>query len=144
MSTYRWIRTNLAAGYEPITQVYGICFDRHHKILICKKPLEPWSLPGGKPIPGETMVETLKRELLEEVDATVEAVRLLGFQEIDGEYYQARCIANITELLPQTLDPDTGLQFERKMVSLGEIGKYINWGDRGKVMFEQAVELHLK
>jgi len=143
MTIYRWIRTNLISGYSPTTQVYGICFDRYDKILICKKPMEAWSLPGGKPEANETLVETLQRELLEEVDTTISSARLLGVQEVDGTIYQARFIATIKDMYPQTLDPDTGLQFERKLVRPQEIGKYINWGELGKIMFEQAVELHL-
>jgi ADP-ribose pyrophosphatase YjhB (NUDIX family) len=40
-----------------------------------------WSLPGGRPEPGETLLDTLHREVLEEACATVTASRLLGFSQ---------------------------------------------------------------
>lgn len=40
---------------------------------------ELWDLPAGRPEPGETWEDTLRREMLEEACATVVAARLLGF-----------------------------------------------------------------
>lgn len=141
MTEYRWIRTNIISGYGPITQAYGICFDIKGRILICRKPDKDWSLPGGKPENKETLIEALVRELMEEVDIKVDKIHLLGVQEVDNTYFQARFVAEIKEMLNPSIDPDTGLQYERKLVYPKEIGKFILWGDRGKVMFEQAVEL---
>lgn len=44
-----------------------------------------WGLPGGRPEPGETLADTLRREVWEEACATVTAERLLGFTA-------ARCV----------------------------------------------------
>ena len=144
MTTYKWIRTNLITSYTPITQAYGICFDSRGRILICRKPAGEWSLPGGTPEERETLTETLKRELMEEVQVTVKNIKTLGIQEIDESYYQARFVADIVEMLPPSIDPDTKLQYDRKLVYPDEVEKYVLWGERGKVMFEQAVELHSK
>ncbi|MGH3433932.1 MAG: NUDIX domain-containing protein [Thermocrispum sp.] len=38
-----------------------------------------WGLPGGRPGPGESMIDTLRREVAEEACATVTSCRLLGF-----------------------------------------------------------------
>jgi ADP-ribose pyrophosphatase YjhB (NUDIX family) len=40
---------------------------------------ERWGLPGGRPEPGETWIDTMRREVAEEACATVIACRLLGF-----------------------------------------------------------------
>jgi ADP-ribose pyrophosphatase YjhB (NUDIX family) len=38
-----------------------------------------WTLPGGRPEPGERWVDTLRREVREEACATVASCRLLGY-----------------------------------------------------------------
>jgi ADP-ribose pyrophosphatase YjhB (NUDIX family) len=38
-----------------------------------------WDLPAGRPEPGESWEQTLRREMDEEACATVIAARLLGF-----------------------------------------------------------------
>lgn len=38
-----------------------------------------WGLPGGRPEPGESPADTLRREVAEEACATVTSCRLLGF-----------------------------------------------------------------
>ena len=38
-----------------------------------------WGWPGGRPEPGESWEQTLRREILEEACATVTGARLLGF-----------------------------------------------------------------
>jgi hypothetical protein len=56
--------------------------------------------------------------------------------------YQARCVCQIDELLPQTPDPDGGMMRERKFVPANEITKYIKWGKLGDAMFKDAIELY--
>jgi predicted kinase len=47
----------------------------------------------------------------------------------EGEvFYQVRYFCKIKELLPQTLDPDTGLLYERKFVPLAKLNDYLKWG----------------
>jgi ADP-ribose pyrophosphatase YjhB (NUDIX family) len=40
---------------------------------------ETWGLPGGRPEVGESMIDTLRREVWEEACATMTSARLLGF-----------------------------------------------------------------
>jgi A/G-specific adenine glycosylase len=56
--------------------------DRANRILIAQRPADGllgglWEFPGGKQESGETMLETLARELQEELEITVEVGELL-------------------------------------------------------------------
>lgn len=57
-----------------------------------------WTLPGGRPEPGETPYDTLVREVAEEACATVTGARLLG-------YSRGTCLAG----------PEKGLVLVRAM-----------------------------
>lgn len=137
---------------SPITQVYGIVFNDSGEILVCRSGSEDkWQIPGGKPEIGETLEESLKRELIEEVDVTVSKIFPLGAQmveeEIDGEYklssYQLRFVAILDELLDQTVDPDEtkNVIWERKFVPSNEVTSYVKWGEIGAAMFHDAVHI---
>ena len=153
--TMSWIETDSIERFRPVTQVYGICFNERGEILICRETGEgKWQLPGGKPEIGESIEKTLTREVLEEVDIKVKNVKILGVQKVEfpnnpnkdeGEvFYQARCVCEIDELLPQTPDPASGKTWERKFVPADKISEYIQWGEIGYAMFKDAVGIWKK
>jgi ADP-ribose pyrophosphatase YjhB (NUDIX family) len=49
------------------------------EIVLVSEDGERWGFPAGRPEPGESWEETLRREMLEEACATVVGTRLLGF-----------------------------------------------------------------
>ena len=56
--------------------VVGAVIEREGKILITRRPEGShlaglWEFPGGKPHPGESLEEALRREIREELDAEV-------------------------------------------------------------------------
>lgn len=150
--TYTWIASNNLNNHQPITQVYGVCLNQKHDVLICREPGRvSWGLPGGTPEGKETPLQTLERELMEEVDIIVDTVELLGVQKVEfpknpdkseGKiFYQARYLCQIKELLPQTPDPDTGLIYERQSIPLSELNQHLNWGPVGDAIVKQAIEV---
>src|SRR5206468_11634339 len=69
-------RGRAAAVNDPIRVVAGVLV-RDGKALVCKRsPVRPhagkWEFPGGKAEPGETLAETLRRELREELGIVAE------------------------------------------------------------------------
>jgi ADP-ribose pyrophosphatase YjhB (NUDIX family) len=56
----------------------AVCLARGEVVLVSGDG-ENWDLPGGRPEPDESLVDTLRREIREEACAAVRSCRLLGF-----------------------------------------------------------------
>lgn len=147
-TTFIWMNGGKLEDYSPITQCYGIVINNKNEILICRgSDSHGWTIPGGTPEVGESYFETLKRELIEEVDLEVLESKVLGVQKAfevgreDEAVCQARFLVTKFNLLPQTPDPDGGDVWERKFVPAEEITDYIKWGETGAAMFKDAIEL---
>lgn len=135
------IDTKSANNLAPIRQVSAICFDKNGKILIIKDSKNDyWSLPGGTPEIGETVEETLIREVNEEASCEVEPLELLGAIKVsfpnndnksEGEvFYQLRYVAKIIKINKQTIDPAKGRKLERVFVEPEEFLNYVTWSKK--------------
>lgn len=143
--TFTWIPTDSIDSYSPISQAYGICLNNQNEVLICHEPgREHWGLPGGGLELGETAAEALRREFMEEVDTEIDNIQPLGVQKVEESgktYYQSRFFCRAKNLLPQTLDPDTGLIYERKFIPLADLNNYLKWGRIGDAIIALAFDV---
>ena len=57
----------------------GVCVTADGDIVLISPDGTIWDLPAGRPEPGESWEQTLRREMDEEACATIVAARLLGF-----------------------------------------------------------------
>jgi 8-oxo-dGTP pyrophosphatase MutT (NUDIX family) len=57
----------------------AICVTERGEILLITMDGARWDAPAGRPEPGETLEQTMRRELMEEACARVASARLLGF-----------------------------------------------------------------
>lgn len=57
----------------------ALCVTRQGDVVLITGDGERWDAPGGRPEAGETLEETMRREVLEEACARVTGARLLGF-----------------------------------------------------------------
>ena len=61
-----WFDPPWSPPREQTTQALGICFTRDRRIVLITLDGEQWSLPGGTVEPGETLEQTLEREVRED------------------------------------------------------------------------------
>ena len=57
----------------------GVCVTPTGGLVLISHDGQHWGFPAGRPEPGETIEETLRREMREEACVTVTDQRLLGF-----------------------------------------------------------------
>ena len=110
------------------TQVSGYVFNDKNQILIVKNG-KTWTIPGGHPEQGETKLETLNRELMEEACVTLKEINYLGAVEVvenDETYYQLRYTAKVDEILPFKQEWEIS---ERLFINLEDLTKYIKWAN---------------
>lgn len=76
-----WWDENFELTNEKHTQVSGYIFNDKNQLLIVKNG-KTWTTPGGHPEEGETPLETLKREVMEEGCVTLKDIKYLGGVEV--------------------------------------------------------------
>lgn len=131
--TLIWHESGQIPEGHKISQVSAFCLDSKGRVLIIKNK-HGWGLPGGHPESGETTIESLKREIKEEADATInENLSLIGYVEvidpdndsIEGRnYLQLRFLCQLMELSDFKAEFETS---ERYLVKPEELPQYIDW-----------------
>ena len=149
MAKFVWHNGEVSSQMQ-VRQVYGLIFTHDGRMLmkVENKPNgKVFSLAGGTPeVFDENKEATLRRELIEEVNVTIEKPLMVGYQEVDEEngkpsYAQVRMVAiidNIGEVKP---DPDNGETYERLLTSPSRVIELLNWGSVGKSQVEEAFRI---
>ena len=123
----------LVGQFSPITQAYGLCVNESKEVAIVSDDEgKTWTLPGGSIEPGETIWQTLEREVAEEADIEISGIKFLGLQKVTNEsriYYQARFFCRVKRVLPQTIDPSKGKVLMRKFVPIATLNQVLKWGN---------------
>lgn len=90
-----------------------VTFFNREILILDQKGNGEWTLPGGTVEEGETPVETLTRDVMEEADVTLKNISVLGVQKVDDPqnsgpkgklHYQARFVARVDQIQPQTVE----------------------------------------
>ena len=149
MAKFIWRNGNVPNTMQ-IKQVYGILFSIDGRIFVMAEKLADrikYCLPGGHPEDiDKTLEDTLKREVLEEVNISVKNPIIVGYQEVDEEdgsclYAQVRMAAVIDEVGEKTPDIANGKTYDRLLVSPSKAIELLNWGEVGYLQIVSAVEI---
>ena len=106
--------------------------------LTCEKE---FNLPGGRTEPGETIEQTIAREMIEECNMRVIEWQPLGYQHLtepDGkQIFQFRVYAKLEKIGEFVNDPGCGV-IKNTMVNLSQVNSLIKYGEIGERMVKLA------
>ena len=106
--------------------------------LTCEKE---FNLPGGHTEPGETIEQTIAREMIEECNMRVIGWQPLGYQHLtepDGkQIFQFRVYAKLEKIGKFVNDPGGGV-IKNTMVDLSQVNSLIKYGEIGERMVKLA------
>ena len=106
--------------------------------LTCEKE---FNLPGGRTEPGETIEQTIAREMVEECNMRVIEWQPLGYQHLtepDGkQIFQFRVYAKLEKIDEFVNDPGGGV-IKNTLVDLNQVNSLINYGKIGERMTKLA------
>lgn len=134
-------KENFNITKEKYTQVSGYIFNEKKELLIVKND-NTWTIPGGHPEVGESKIETLTREVMEESCIKIKEINYLGAVEVienNKTYYQLRYTAKVSEMLPFIKEWEIS---ERKFVKLDDLNKYITWSNG--ITFKEQINSTIK
>ena len=141
-----WIQKELIKTSHsniPIRQIYLWVVTQDNKVAIVGRN-NKYQFPGGKPNPGESKDDTIRRELNEETSLVLEDLDsdpiffgyyLITNDETFGDFLQLRYVLNTpknsSELTLKTNEneDDIDTMEDAKFVKLVELPKHIPWTD---------------
>lgn len=124
-----------------ITQTYGVCFYKN-RIVVGQNNVGRWNLIGGTVEAGETILETLKREVLEESNMELMFAKPIGYQHIiETDKYQIRNYCLVKPYGKFVKDPGGSIT-KIKLINPTDFVKYIKWGEIGSRIIERAIKIH--
>lgn len=137
------------SNLSKITQVQAVCFVKgSDNIVIYKDKDGNYGLPGGSVEEGESLEESLKREIREEVACKLldygPLLYIQSYKERDENKkekygYQVRYWANVKPLDEEVNDPD-GKAIERITTTPEKALDLLDWGKKAEIYLEKAKE----
>jgi len=134
--TFNWYPGVILENIK-LRNIYGFCVNKDKKVVLVRDKDETrFTLPGGGVQEGETGVQALNREFMEEAQFYPQNVKLLGSLEvvridqkgnIVDHQQQARFICSIDDPGEHVPEKDGWETVERIFVDIEELPKYLEW-----------------
>jgi ADP-ribose pyrophosphatase YjhB (NUDIX family) len=137
--TRNWICSNNILDSDSSLEVRQVsCWIvKNSQILVVSKNAEKWSIPGGHTETGETVRESLNREILEETGLDISKLdaQLIGYYIIkesndsaEEKYLQLRFFVEAKELDLNLTKPIEEHEIKySKLVNINEIPNFVKW-----------------
>jgi len=130
--------------YSLCKQTYAVCFVEEKIVIVFKKSKQMWGLVGGSIEKGETLEQTLKREIQEESNMEVLSFLPVGYQKVtdtrDNSFiYQLRYVCTARPYGPFISDP-AGSITEIRLIDPKDYKQYFDWGEIGERIITQALK----
>lgn len=130
------------------TQVYAVCFCDGKMVIVHNGKKDTWGLVGGTIEKGESLEETLKREIQGESNMEVISFLPIGYQKVidtrdDSFVYQLRYVCTAKPYGEFISDPAGNIS-EIKLIDSKDYKKYFDWGKIGERIVRRAEELLIK
>lgn len=127
------------------TQVYGVCFLDDKIVIGYNGKKNCWGLIGGTIEKGETLEQTLAREIEEESNMKVLSFLPIGVQKVtdtrDNSFcYQLRYACRVEPHGQFVSDPADSIT-EIKLINPADYKQYFDWGSIGDRIMKRAEEL---
>lgn len=133
---------------EKITQCYGVCFCDDEMAIVLNGKRGTWGLVGGSVEEGETLEQTLTRELHEEGNLKLIKAIPIGYQKVHNiqkgtEEYQLRYCCLVAKY--GEFEKDAGGNItELKWIDPLHAKEYFDWGEIGDSIIARALEIKRK
>lgn len=126
-------------------QCYALCFCEDKMVIGFGGHKNMWGLIGGTIEAGETLEQTLKREIQEESNMEVLKFIPIGYQKVmdtrdNSFFYQLRYVCTAKPYGPFISDPAEHIT-EIKLIDPKDYKQYFDWGEIGERIIKRAIEL---
>lgn len=130
---------------DPVTQVQAVCLTEDDQVVLYEHVDGWFGLPGGKVELGEDYQQALIREIDEETRSTVLECGVFAYQKSwdvavpEKLSYNLRYWA-IVRPEDKPLNDPAGKAVRRILVNKEEAIEKLNWGEKGKILIENALD----
>ncbi len=148
---FSWYPGIIMEGVK-LRNIYGFCVNKNNKVALVRDKGETrFTLPGGGVQEGESGIEALNREFIEEVQFYPQNIKLLGSLEvvrtdpsgnIIDHQQQVRFVCSIDKPGKFIPEKDGWETVERIFVSVEDLSKYLEWiaYSTGKAIYDEFLK----